>query len=452
MKRRMGIATPSATDSMEVDQENYKGPNKAKLGGEIDRSKKNLSIISKALAGDNTFEEAEEEEENDVNLSLGQNSRRAFLRELRKVVEKADVIINVLDARDPIGTRSKTVEEMVSSNHRKRLVYVLNKADLVPKDVLVEWLEYLRQFAPTIPFKSNTQNQKDNLGSLGSSKGKVLSNKEDLIHSTSQAIGVEEILNLLKNYCRLKDGNQSNKVIISVGIVGFPNVGKSSLINSLMRSRSVGVSSMPGFTKTLQEVILDKNIRLIDSPGVVFSDENNAATVLRNCVNIEEMVDVITPVKAILERCPQEYLMQLYNVPRFPANDSSAFLALVAKTMGKLKKGGIPNIEASGKTVLHDWNNGKIKFYCKAPKVLPASINNNLNTSAVVTSSDRDTLRSETQILTTASEGIDLDNLLNHFNQSGVKVLEDIYKSAPTESNSSDFFVPLDNITEMNLD
>ena len=62
----------------------------------------------------------------------GMNSRRAFLRELRKVVDNSDVILHVLDARDPIGTRSSAIEEMALSTYNKKLVYVLNKSDLVP--------------------------------------------------------------------------------------------------------------------------------------------------------------------------------------------------------------------------------------------------------------------------------------------------------------------------------
>lgn len=81
-----------------------------------------------------------------------------------------------------------------------------------------------------------------------------------------------------------------------MGIVGFPNVGKSSLVKSLLRTRAVGVSSAPGHTKQSQEVILDKNIRLIDSPGIVFADGNTTATALHNCVNVEEMIEVYTPV------------------------------------------------------------------------------------------------------------------------------------------------------------
>lgn len=308
------------------------------------------------------------EEVQDKAPNLGQNSRRAYLRELRKVVDNSDVLLMILDARDPLGTRSSAVEDMIMSDHRKKIVYVLNKSDLVPREVLIGWLSYLRKIHPTIPFKSNTQSQKGNLGRMS---GKVSKQNETSLQ-TSQAVGAEELLSLLKNYSRVGD----SKSIITVGTVGFPNVGKSSLINSLMRTRAVGVSSVPGFTKVTQEVILDKNIRLMDSPGIVFADGDSTATALRNCVNVEDMEDVITPVQAILERCPQEYLMQLYTIPRFKAQDAMSFLALVAKITGKLKKGGIPNIDAAARGVLHDWNIGKIKYYCRPPRLVSQGLEN----------------------------------------------------------------------------
>jgi nuclear GTP-binding protein len=296
------------------------------------------------------------------NKGAGQNSRRAYLSELRKVVDGADVILHVLDARDPIGTRSLAIEEMVLSASDKKLVYVLNKADLVPREVLAGWLAYFRKSCPAVPFKCNTQSQKEN---LGRATGKVGTQQEGAL-KTNQAVGAEELLGLLKNYSRAGD----SKSVITVGIVGFPNVGKSSLINSMMRTRAAAVSSVPGFTKVNQEVILDKNIRLIDSPGIVFADGDSAATALRNCVHVEEMVDVLTPVQAVLERCPQAYLMQLYAIPKFKSSDCVGFLALVARNTGKLKKGGIPNTDAAARIVLHDWNTGKIKYYCKPPAVV----------------------------------------------------------------------------------
>jgi len=380
----------AAKDRMEAN----KIKQKEKRREEVNK-RRNLSVIQN-IAPPLVIAEESMEVEDEVSSgaipkkfqSLGQNSRRAYLSELRKVIEGADVILQVLDARDPEGTRSTAIEDMVLSHYQKKLVLVLNKADLVPHDVLTGWLTVLRKLHPTIPFKCNTQQQKDN---LGRSSGKI-SKQEDATRTT-QTVGADELLGLLKNYSR----NGDIKTVISVGIVGFPNVGKSSLINSLMRTRAVGVSSTPGFTSSMQEVILDKNIRLLDSPGVVFADGNTNATALRNCVNVETMVDVQTPVTAILERCPQPYLMQLYSIPKFPLNDCTAFLALVARAQGKLKKGGVPNIEAAARAILHDWNDGKIKYYCRPPKQVSGG-----------GAGEKDSV-----VLGSFSQGLDVDNLGN---------------------------------------
>lgn len=348
---------------------------------EVIRQKRTTMASSLLKTAEETmeFESEESEEEEDVTpavAALGQNSRRSFLGELRKIVENADVLLHVLDARDPMGTKSTAIEEMVLSHHGKKLVYVLNKADLVPRNVLMGWLTFLRKSHPTIPFKCNTQAQKGNLG-RGAGKVGAVSGSSGM--QSNQTIGADELLGLLKNYCRT---DVKSKSVIAVGVVGFPNVGKSSLINSLMRSRAVNVSATPGFTKVMQEVILDKNIRLLDSPGVVFADGDSSSTVLRNCINVEEMEDVITPIEIILQRCPAPYLMELYGISKFSPEDPLSFLALVARSTGKLKKGGIPNVEATAKTILHDWNNGKIKYYCNPPD--PAVANKNRSVAKVV--------------------------------------------------------------------
>lgn len=81
-----------------------------------------------------------------------------------QVVEAADVILEVLDARDPLGSRVPQMEASVTCHANKKLVLVLNKADLVPRDVLEKWLQYLRREYPTVLFKSSTQTQGSHLG------------------------------------------------------------------------------------------------------------------------------------------------------------------------------------------------------------------------------------------------------------------------------------------------
>ncbi|XP_032745948.1 guanine nucleotide-binding protein-like 3-like protein [Rattus rattus] len=85
-------------------------------------------------------------------------TRKAYYKEFRKVVEYSDVILEVLDARDPLGCRCFQMEETVlRAEGNKKLVLVLNKIDLVPKEIVEKWLEYLRNELPTVAFKASTQ-------------------------------------------------------------------------------------------------------------------------------------------------------------------------------------------------------------------------------------------------------------------------------------------------------
>ncbi len=285
------------------------------------------------------------------NRALGQQSRRAFIRDLKEVVEQADVILEVLDARDPIGSRAEAVEELILRKPNKKLVLVLNKVDLVPREVVGEWLAYLRKSHPALAFKSATQEQKSQLSQHSGDASKVGAN----VLSRSGSVGAEALMQLLKNYCRSLD----IKTSITVGIVGYPNVGKSSLINSLKRTKAAGVSSTPGFTKSMQEVQLDRHIKLLDSPGIVFDDADVEGVLLRNCVNVDSLPDPATAVNAMLKRCDPQDLMMIYALPRFNAGDVQGFLALLARKLGKLLKGGIPDRNAAARVLLRDWNTGE---------------------------------------------------------------------------------------------
>lgn len=290
------------------------------------------------------------DEKGDGAVAAGQQSRRAYLRELKKVVDTADVLLQVLDARDPPGSRiHKTLEDVILGRADKRMVLVLNKIDLVPKDVVGRWLTVLRRSHPTVAIKAGREARgKDNV-------------EEDPATSNSP-VGMDGLLQLLKNYART--GGKSKTTIV-VGVIGYPNVGKSSIINALKRSRAVGVSPRPGFTTSMQEVVLDRNVRLLDSPGVVF-DDNSA--LLGNCVDAESIDDPIPPVDALLKRCDPQSLMMTYNIPAFPPGNTMVFLAMVAKSYGRVLKGGIPDKVGAARSVLKDWNHGKIPYYTLPPK------------------------------------------------------------------------------------
>ncbi|XP_062202484.1 guanine nucleotide-binding protein-like NSN1 isoform X1 [Phragmites australis] len=333
---------------------------KRKLGLLEDEDISNLA--STASAQGSAFADKDAAKEN-APLAVAKShdhSERSFYKELVKVIEASDVILEVLDARDPLGTRCIDMEKMVrKADPSKRIVLLLNKIDLVPKEAVEKWLTYLREEMPTVAFKCNTQEQRTKLG-WKSSKLDKTSN----IPQSSDCLGAENLIKLLKNYSR----SHELKLAITVGIVGLPNVGKSSLINSLKRSRVVNVGSTPGVTRSMQEVHLDKKVKLLDCPGVVMlkSSDSGMSVALRNCKRVEKMDDLISPVKEILSLCPHEKLLSLYKVPSFSSVDD--FLQKVATLRGKLKKGGIVDVEAAARIVLHDWNEGKIPYYTQPPK------------------------------------------------------------------------------------
>jgi len=233
--------------------------------------------------------------------------------------------------------------------------------DLVPRHAAEAWLAYFRDELPTVAFKCATS-------AGGASAGRKQMPRSGAGGAEGvgggECVGADMLIGLLKNYAR----SRSMKTAISVGIVGLPNVGKSSLINSLCRARAAATGATPGLTRAAQEVQLDKHVKLLDSPGIVFSTAGapgDAAAALRNAIRVEKLEDPVAPCEEILRRAKKETLMELYAIPRFA--DVSEFLRHVAAKRGKLKRGGIPDALAAARIVLGDWNAGRIPFFTLPP-------------------------------------------------------------------------------------
>jgi len=347
------------------------------------------------IGGPTTTNAKVDSSKSDGAVAAGQQSRRAYLRELKKVVDSADVLLQVLDCRDPIGSRiHQTLEEIILSKSDKRMVLVLNKIDLVPKEVVSRWLTVLRRSHPAIAIKATND---------------AASRKEDADKNATTSnvpVGMDGLLQLLKNYARTGGGNGKAKTTISVGIIGYPNVGKSSIINALKRCRAVGVSPRPGFTTSMQEVVLDRNVRLLDSPGVVFDD---SSALLGNCVDADSIEDPIPPVDALLKRCNPNSLVMTYNIPAFPPGDTMTFLAMVAKSYGRVLKGGIPDKIGAARAVLKDWNQGKIPYYTIPPKDAEPEVRKG---GAVIVSNfgaEFDLSKFDNQVLSSLKESDEMD-------------------------------------------
>lgn len=149
--------------------------------------------------------------------------------------------------------------------------------------------------------------------------------------------------------------------------------GKSSVINSLKRSQSVGTSPVAGFTKTLQTVKLDSKIKLIDSPGVILKDnEVETRLVLRNALKLQD-VDPIEAVAHILTVANHRSLAKIYGI-RMPRGydhwgSFEEFLLDLARKLNRMKHGGAHDLELAAKMMINDWNRGKIPFYVNPPEI-----------------------------------------------------------------------------------
>lgn len=164
----------------------------------------------------------------EASMAKGPKKKTNYMKELKQVIENSDIILEVLDARDPEGCRCREMEAEVLARAAgdKKIILILNKIDLVPIEVVQAWKKRLEREYATVLFKGNTQGQSANLGSAKLFNN-AFNDKKELVNqllSSSKSIGPDKLMELIKNYSKT-DGV---KKAVTVGVIGFPNVGKSS--------------------------------------------------------------------------------------------------------------------------------------------------------------------------------------------------------------------------------
>ncbi|KAL3959039.1 hypothetical protein ACCO45_007201 [Purpureocillium lilacinum] len=246
----------------------------------------------------------------------GQSKR--IWNELYKVIDSSDVVIHVLDARDP------------------HLIFVLNKCDLVPTSVAAGWVRSLSKEYPTLAFHASITN----------------------------SFGKGSLIQLLRQFSSL----HSDRKQISVGLIGGPNTGKSSIINTLLKKKVCNVAPIPGGDKVWQYVSLMKRIYLIDCPGVVPPSSTDTPTdlILRGVVRVEKVEHPEQYISAVLGRVKHHHMEKTYELKGW--GNATELLELLARKSGRLLRGGEPDLDGVAKMVLNDFMRGKIPWFTPAPK------------------------------------------------------------------------------------
>lgn len=235
------------------------------------------------------------------------------------------------------------IERHIQENAKhKHLVFVLNKIDLVPNWVAKRWMGELAKDRPTIAFHA----------------------------SLTHAFGKGALISLLRQFGKLHE----DKKQISVGVIGYPNVGKSSVINTLISKKSCKVAPIPGETKIWQYITLFKRISLIDCPGVVVDTAGDTETdsVLKGVVRAERLEHPEDYIDAICEKVKREHIAGQYKLCAKGDEtwkDSTGLLEMIARRCGRLRRGGDPCLRTAAIMIINDFQRGRLPHYVAPPEL-----------------------------------------------------------------------------------
>ena len=139
-------------------------------------------------------------------------------------------------------------------------------------------------------------------------------------------------------------------------MVGYPNTGKSSIINTLRKKKVCVVAPIAGETKVWQYITLMKRIYMIDCPGIVPPNQNDTDEdlLLRGSVRVENVEYPAQYIEAVLKRVQPKHLQRTYDIKDWDG-DAVTFLEILCRKSGRLLKGGEADIDGAAKMVLNDW-------------------------------------------------------------------------------------------------
>jgi len=259
----------------------------------------------------------------------------------KNIVDTSDIILQVLDARFIEETRNLALEEEILKQ-KKKIIYVLNKADLISKSKL---REIKGRF---YPFVAVSCIEKYGIKTLRS-----------LIKRIGATIEKRERREILKDKVVFSEDHR-----LKVGVIGYPNAGKSSLLNILAGKAAAGVGADAGFTRNVQKIRLTDDIILVDSPGVIpeshysLTDKEKIAN--HTLAGGKSYTQTKEPDMVVMQlfKLHKEALQKFYDTD---VEDSDELIEVVGKARGLFKKGGVVNEDNSARSILKDWQFGKIR-------------------------------------------------------------------------------------------
>ncbi len=253
-----------------------------------------------------------------------------FWKILDNVIYQSDVLLEVADARMPDLTRNKKLENKIQRK-RKTFILVLNKSDLITKKMRNDFLKNSRSKKVAFVFFFSCKKRAD----------------------------IIALKKMISNFSR----NTPHWDKIRVGVVGYPNTGKSSVINALTGRSAAKTSPIAGLTRGIQWIRGDDNLMFLDSPGVIPLDERDEAEqALMSVIDPSKLVNPVLAAMKIIQLFldnNRKNLEKFYGV-KIETDDTLEILLEIGKKRNFLCRGGKIDERRAALTIILDWQKGNL--------------------------------------------------------------------------------------------
>lgn len=260
-------------------------------------------------------------------------AKRAMLEDIRLI----DLVIEIVDARIPMSSRNPDIDLLAKGKSR---VILLNKSDLADEKINDEWVKYFTEMGFYV-LKVDSRNKS----------------------------GMNKVKNLIASACREKKEKDRKKGIINrpvrAMVAGIPNVGKSTFINSYAGKSCAKTGNKPGVTKGKQWIRLNKDVELLDTPGILWPkfDDDKVGVDLAFIGSInDQVVNLVELSMELIDFLKEKYPETLENRYGISCREIpfDAVLDSIAKSRGCLKKGGETDYDRAVLLLLDDFRSGRL--------------------------------------------------------------------------------------------
>ena len=275
-------------------------------------------------------------EENKASFNWYPGHMTKAKRMMQEDIKFNDIVIELIDARIPMSSRNPDIDDLAKNKYR---LILLNKSDLADDRVTVKWVEFFeKQGIKVIKLDSR------------------------------QRSGMKSVNNAILEVCKEKIERDRKRGIINrpvrAMIVGIPNVGKSTFINSFAGKACAKTGNKPGVTKGKQWIRLNKTVELLDTPGILWPkfDNEKIANDLAFIGSINDQILNLTELSLkFIESVKSDYagiFTSRYDIEE--KDDGVTMLGDIAIARGCLKKGGEPDYDKAAALIFDDFRSGKL--------------------------------------------------------------------------------------------